>query len=368
MRMAIRNKAIQIFLIALGTRLLILLLLHFVSKYPFSELASWYDGEAYLDIARSFPLPYDSPSMFAKTKFYPLFPLFIYVTNLFFHHITASAYFVVVVASSLSVVVFYNIAKDYSDRSFELAILFCFFPPQWTLVSTFVWSEPVFIFFLLLAVYFFLKSRYVLSFSSLGLVGIARPVGVIFIFSFFLFILIQERKRFFFMVKYFLISCIPFLLFHIYLYSTYGEFLVFVDAKLGYGGTFFSYPFDALITGLLDPKTLFLRKLYTSSIFVLYLISGIFALNFFRKEEYRFICLLFLPYFIFLVFLKGEVTNWGMISLPRFLIPITPFGIILVLSLLKKKVLRILYTLAMPVGTAYPIASYLIHVNSGFAV
>ena len=154
------NDCVRLFFIVLIYRLVVLSVLVLASKQPLTGLAQWFDGAAYMRIAESFPLPYHEPSMIADTKTYPLFPLMIFLFNLVLRNIVLSSYLVVTLASTLAVVVFYKIASKFSDHAFSLAILFSCFSPNWVHCSTFLYAEPIFMLFLLLAVWFFLEEKF----------------------------------------------------------------------------------------------------------------------------------------------------------------------------------------------------------------
>ncbi len=346
---------IRLFLIALTIRLVTLLLIGLFTPHPFNKLATYYDSDSYLAITQSFPLPYNSPSMIHDVRHYPLLPFFIFLTNLLFRSLVFSGHFVVIVASSMACVVFYNIAKKYSDNAYELAMLFSCFPPKWLHVSTFIFSEPVFMVFLLFGILLLSRERYLLGFASLGVAGIGRPVGVLFVAVFAVFALIKTKKISV-MIKCVSIGATPFVLFHVYLYSVFHRVLLLAHSK-GYGDKIFSFPFDGLLTGLFDANMMFARKLYTPSIFIFYFLSFLVCLAVLRKDRYLLIALWYLPYFLFTCFVKGNTINWWFISSPRLLLPVAPAGIILLGQYVSRRTLQILFCLAVVAGIAYSMGS-----------
>ena len=358
MNKLIKDKNVQLFFSALGVRLIVLLLISIFAPLPFSELANWYDGDSYIQISQSFPLPYEYPSMLKKVKFYPLFPFLIYLTSMVVKNSVVSAYLIVVLASSLSVVVFYNIAKKYTENAFELSLLFCCFPPKWLAVSTFVWSEPVFMLCLLSAFLLFLEDKPLAAFTALGLAGVARPIGILFWGSFILYVLLCQREKIVPTLKYSVVAIIPFVVFHSYLFFKFGDVLLYAGSKI------LSYPLQGLIDGLFDTNLLTVRKIYTSSVFVLYVIAFFVAMTRIKQPRYSLLSMWFLPYFIFTCFLKGEPINWWIICFPRYALPIAPAGMILIGSYFPKKMLRYITAAALLLGIAYSVGVCFLRISN----
>ena len=360
--MPLRNTNAQLLLIALSYKVVVLFSLYFVSGGSFSDLLNWGDIHSYIKIAQSFPLPYADGSMLNDVKHYPLYPFAVFIVNGIFNNIVFSAFFTVIASSSVAVVVFYNIAKGYSKNAFPLAILFACLPPKWVQISVFPWSEPIFILLLLLSVLLFLKERYRLAYTVLGLLLVARPLGVLFLFSFFLYDVVLQRR--FRHLPYIVMAVIPFLLFHLYLYSIFGKVLLFAHTP-GWGGQIFSYPLAGFIEGMRDETFIPLRKIYTLGVFVAYSIVFVSAGYYLRRKEFLLVSLIVIPYFLFTLFLKGETVNWWMVSLPRFLVPLAPFGVLLVLRNLPARYCYALIAVSSMVGIAYTIGSHFLHAKYG---
>jgi hypothetical protein len=164
------------------------------------------------------------------------------------------------------------------------------------------------------------------------------------------------------------IATFPFFLFHGYLFLIFHKLLLFADAEKsgGWGGVLFSYPLSGLIAGLKDPGLLLVRKIYTVVTFLFYLTVFSFACyHFFKTKKYRLLAMIIIPYFIFTLFLKGNLYNWWMLSLPRFLIPLAPFGFILLLGELKARYLYLLLALGTGMAIAYVIMSQSMHLQYG---
>ena len=356
----VSNRSLQLFVIALAFRLLTILLIGTWSPHSFSEMANWYDGDNYIAIAQSYPLPYDTPEHRSNVRQYPLYPFFIYVFSLVLKNYALSAYCVSVLAGALAVVAFYHLARQYTERAYQIAMIFCCFPPKWLSVSTFVWAEPVFVVLLIFAFYLLARDELVWAFLALGMASIARPVGPIFLASFVLFLLCFQRigfpKVFFLSV----VALIPFFLYHFYLYVLFDQWLFLAHTKAhgGWGGSVFSYPFHGLWAGIFDQKLLGVRKIYTLGMFGIYSVCCIAALGNLRRKPL--LSLWFLPYFVFTCFLKGENYNWWMISFSRFMLAIAPPGLLLIEPHLTQRRFKVVFAILAVLGVAYAVGVSLI--------
>jgi len=324
------------------------------------------DTPSYLKIAHSFPLPYSNPSLLADTIHYPLYPAVVYLTNLLCDNWQVSAYVTIISISALTSVIFYHIANKYSKYALSLSLLFSCFPPKWVQVEVYPLSEPIFMLLLLLAVLMHLNKKYTGCYLALSLLVISRPLGFIFLSSFLIYdIFILKRYSH---IALSILATLPFILFHGYLYFLYGKILLFQHAaKAGtWGGKIFSWPLSGLISGLLGSELTIIRKLYTSLEFSIYSLVAITAGRYWRRENLSLFTFIIVPYFAFTLFLKGESHNWWMLSLPRFLFPLAPFGMIYYFSDLKGKYsYPALVAVAALLSFAYVAGSHYLHLKYG---
>lgn len=361
------KKELLIFILAIGLKIIILGTLFWSANCSFDELAKFGDVSSYLKIAGSYPLPYSMEGMQENVKHYPLFPFLVWIITPFFAgHLVYAGFFSAILISSLCCVILYLIAKQFTENAFALSLIFAVLPDKWAQVSVYPLSESVFVLFLLLAVYYHLKGNFIGTYLSLGMLLIARPVGVFFLLSFFLMDVIIERR--FFIIKYAIIATIPFFIFHGYLFALFHKLMLFADAETGgsYSGNGFSYPFSGLVEGIKDSNLLTIRKTYTLAVFICYLI--VFALacyHFFNTKKYQLFSAIIIPYFIFILFLKGGNHNWWMLNLPRFLIPLAPFGLIFLLGQLKEKYLYVILIIGTVLAVAYSVGSQNMHLKYG---
>lgn len=122
------------------------------------QLSTKWDSTYYVSIAQN---GYTAGSVSANYAFAPGYPAFIWLVNLVAGNYLLSAVIVSNVFSLLAVVVFYYIAKMYFAPSGALlASLALAFFPTYVTYGLVAYSEPVYLFFAMLAVYFFLKGKY----------------------------------------------------------------------------------------------------------------------------------------------------------------------------------------------------------------
>jgi hypothetical protein len=363
-KVMVSNRSLQLLVIALAFRLLTILLIGNLSPHGFSEMANWYDGKSYLAIAESYPWPYDPPEHRLNARHYPLYPFFIYLFSLVLKNYVLSAYFVTVLAGALAVVAFYHLAKQFTARAFQISLIFCCFPPKWLSVSTFVWAEPVFVLALISAFYLLARNEYFWAFLTLGLASIARPVGPIFLSSFVLFVLFFRQVGLRTVCVLSLVAVAPFFLYHFYLYIRFDQWLLLAhtEARGGWGGSVFTYPFHGLIAGIFDQNLLGVRKIYTLVMFSVYSVFCVAAVGSLRRSPL--LSLWFLPYFIFTCFLKGENFNWWMISFTRFMLAIAAPGLLLIEPYLPPKRFTVVFIALAVLGVAYAVGVSLIRSNS----
>jgi hypothetical protein len=364
------KKGFLLFLLVVLLKMMLLGALFLSANCSLNDLAQFGDVPSYLKIADSYPFPYSLEGMQKNVKHYPLFPFFVWIISpLFANNLVYAGFFSAILISSLCCVVLYLIAKQFTEKAFIISLIFAVFPDKWAQISVYPLSESVFVLFLLLAVYYHLKGNFIGSYLSLGMLLIARPVGVFFLFSFFLIDVIVEKR--FFTIKYAIMATIPFFIFHGYLFILFHKLRLFADAETGgsYSGNGFPYPFSGLVEGIKDSNFLAVRKIYTLAIFICY--SAVFILacyHFFKTKKYQLFSAIIIPYFIFTLFLKGNTNNWWMLNLPRFLIPLAPFGLIFLFGQLKEKYLYVIFSIGTVMAIAYSVGSYFMHTRYGSIV
>lgn len=290
-------------------------------KEGFSTIYRNFDGLEYVIIAKGWyqpsliaSLPQSAPAIYFASHF-PFYstlisllaPLFGFLKSMLF----VSLFFTV--ASTFA---FYFLLKDFrlTKQPVFLSLLFLILPARWLIVHSVGSSEPVFIFLIIMALYFFLKyergeffhlhlkeplqrNSYLFLASIFGLLAqLTRPPGILLfiaLVAYLLFKIVKTgfKKAYF---NYCILLLIPLGLLGVFsLYNfTYGDFFayfhsgdnihltfppfqVFNKGEFWVGDIWLEDIIYILILGFLGAVTLFKQKLYPLAFFVLtYLVAS----------------------------------------------------------------------------------------------
>lgn len=207
----------------------------------FANIYRNYDGLEYVVIAKTF---YD-PTLIANlgqtlpanyyAAHFPGYSLLILVFAPIFGMLK-SMLFVSVLFTILSTFAFYFLVKDFklSSNPLLLSLIFLILPARWLIVHSIGSSEPVFIFFIISALYFFMKfeetykQKFIWGTALFGLAAqITRPPGILLIAALGLYLIWKYREKIFTKIwGYYPLILIPLGLTGVfYLYSiSYGDF------------------------------------------------------------------------------------------------------------------------------------------------
>ena len=168
----------------------------------FNTIYRNYDGLEYVIIAKSLynpqlitHLPQSLPDIYYAAHF-PLYALLI--LGLSFLGMLKSMIFVTLLFTITSATAFYFLVRDFhlSDHPLILSVIFLVLPARWLIVHSVGSSEPVFIFFVILTIYFLMKFEQVKNYSFIILAAIfgslaqlTRPPGVLLFIAIGLYIL-----------------------------------------------------------------------------------------------------------------------------------------------------------------------------------
>ncbi|GEM_PF-2418535 len=283
-----------------------------LEKNTFDVMYRHWDGPVYVVVAKTLysikesPLPHLQPEFYAAALVgYPLairlFSGMGYLNAMLF----ASILFAV-----LAVLIFYKILKkfNYTKQPFFLAALFTIFPPRWLINHSVGASEPMFIFFSLLAFYFYKKNDHPLAAVSAAVAAITRVVGGL-LFPFFLVMMFFDKNS---SKKWWVYLIIPLaLVAHFAYYQiAYGDFLIYFKLNsVGIASTPFSVVYSSAAR---TPAPEFFIGLF-----------GITALGIaraYRKDRA-------LAFFALLLALPAVFLNLSDIS--RYVLPAMPFALLI---------------------------------------
>jgi len=289
-------------------------------KQGFSTIYRNFDGLEYIAIAKSFyspstlsGLPYSQPAIYYASHF-PGFPILISLLAPFLGFLK-SMLFVSLASTTLAVWAFYLFVKNLklSQSPLFLSSLFLILPARWLIIHSVGSSEPLFIFLIISAVYFFIRFEQSRHFSDILLAAlfglfaqITRPPGILLFVALMFYVhfkfhlqtkIIGLQKAWLNHLKFFPMILIPIGLFGVfYLYGQrYGDFFayfhsgdnihltfppfqVFNKAQFWVGDIWLEDIVYIFILGFLGGIMLWKKKLHSLSFFVLtYLIASTFV-------------------------------------------------------------------------------------------
>lgn len=290
-------------------------------KEGFQTIYRNFDGLEYVIIAKTWyqgallaALPQSAPASYFASHF----PGYSMLISLFAPVLgfLKSMLFVSLIFTIASTFAFYFLIKDFklTKQPVFLSLLFLILPARWLIVHSVGSAEPVFIFFIIMSLYFFLKyergeffhlhlKESVQKKSYLFLAGIfgllaqlTRPPGILLFIALAIYLIYKKSKNF---LNYYPLLLIPLSLLGIFtLYNfTYGDFFAYFHSGDNIHLTF--PPFSVFnknqfwvgdiwledivyifLLGFLGAVYLFKQKLYPLAFFVLtYLIASVLVVH-----------------------------------------------------------------------------------------
>lgn len=269
-------------------------------KEGFSTIYRNFDGLEYIVIAKTFYNPQaisSLPQSLPASYFASHFPGYAILIALFapFLGYLKSMLFVSILSTIFACFAFYFLIRDFKLTSYPLflSLLFLILPARWLIVHSVGASEPTFILFIILAIYFFMKFEQSKKLSTIILASFfgllaqtVRPPGILLFIALSFYLLFRRR----FSLP---LLMIPLgLLGVFYLYGqTYGDFLayfhsgdnihltfppfqVFNKFQFWVGDIWLEDIIYIFILGFLGAVLLVKQKLYPMAFFVLTYLSA----------------------------------------------------------------------------------------------
>lgn len=324
--------------------------LSFQKGYP--VIYQNFDGLEYVIIAKTFYNPELIsllPQSLPASYFASHFPGFAILINIFAPILgyLKSMLFVSVLSTILATCAFYLLVKDFklTNHPLFLSILFLILPARWLVVHSVGSSEPTFIFFIVMAIYYFMKFdqlkkfRFIVLASIFGLFAqITRPPGVLLFIALSLYIFykvyLESRtiglsKALLNHLKYFPIILIPLgLLGVFYLYSqTLGNFWAYFNSGDNIHLTF--PPFQVF-----NKYQSWVGDIWLEDIFYIFLLGFLGGIMLLKQKLYP------LAFFVLTYLTASTLVAHRDIS--RYLLPIAPFVLIAFEKTLTSKEFKII--------------------------
>ncbi|HEY3138844.1 MAG TPA: hypothetical protein VGL29_22680 [Blastocatellia bacterium] len=350
------KPSIVLFSIALVLRSASLVVASRVLGLTIAQIASFQDGPSYIYLASHFPI-YPDPGAVIH---FPFYPIVIALFSLFISPIEASALVVSLLAGSVAVPIYGQILRRYTERWFEIALVFSVFPFRWFNISQLAMSEALFLLLLLVSLLLQEKGHHLASGCVMGLSWLTKLSGV-FLLPAFLYRSLRAGDRPLRIVLWPVPAILFIAGFSLYLVMRFGNASIyFQEHNRLWGGSYFSYPFSAYISGFLDPGISWLRKPYVALVLILYFAGLVVGIVRWRRRhpEWTMWILWALPFLLLQTILHGEGTNWGFISSARLMMPAAPAILLFWLDGCSRKRLLLLYGLLVPLAFGYNIAEF----------
>lgn len=323
---------LQLFSISILIRTNAIILSLIFSVDSVYELSNLHDGKSYITIAKSFPVPYKDPSIFAPNlRHFPLYPLFIYLFSGFFRSYSFSSIFVSAIFSSAAVCIFFLVAERLCAAPDACSMVFISLPFGWLAVSSLARSEGVFMFLTLLSIYFFLCEKHWLSALSLGFAIVTRITGIFILFIYFVYLVYSRKTKAISQLPVYFIALVPLLLYSLYLYNQFGSPLAYVDAQShAYRGRIFDFPFKSIVMGICNPKIIVLKKIQVAVLVLIYVYAWWVSFHRAGNKLMKFPFIWISVFIVHALTMGGESSVVGFRVFARLMIPAAP-AVILVL-------------------------------------
>ncbi|MBI4066923.1 hypothetical protein HY407_00945 [Candidatus Gottesmanbacteria bacterium] len=310
-----------------------------------------WDGPNYVVIGKSLYNPqiikefnflggWMTPIMFASN--FPLYAIFIKILS-FIGYFRAMLG-ISLLFSILSIWLFYHFIKKFklTTQPLFLSLVFIFLPPRWFSVYHTGNSDPQFVFFTLLTLYFFYADKLLLSGISGGLAQLSRFQGIVY-FPIFIFLLFKKKYMGQFLRKslnYLIIPVSLLLVFLLYLYQ-YGDFFAFFHSRPTVG--LLKWPPFAVFNW----RAPWVGTIWLEEIIFLFIIEMVAIANLFRMgNKYR-----PLAYFSLFCFIPSLFVVQQDIS--RYSLWLAPATLIGLKDIIERKEFKLILLVIIPAVIAY---------------
>lgn len=313
----------------------------------FSTIYRNFDGLEYIIIAKTFydptlisSLPQNLPPNYFASHF-PGYSILIYLVAPILGFLK-SMLFISVLSTMLSAWVFYLLVSEFklTRNPIFLSLLFLILPARWVIVHSVGSSEPTFIFFILTAIYYFLKfeqSGKILNLISAAAAGgfaqLTRPPGILLFVALCLYILwkILSKKVLTFkaIVHYLVLLIIPVTLLGVFFWysQAYGDFLAYFHSGDNIHLTF--PPFQVF-----NKTQFWVGDIWLEDVIYIFILGFVAGISLWKRQLYPLA-------FLVLTYLTAA-TLIAHRDISRYVLPIAPFVIIAFEKVLTSKEFKII--------------------------
>lgn len=310
----------------------------------FSTIYRNFDGLEYVVIAKSFYnpdlialIPQSLPDLYYASHF-PGYPILIVLFAPFLGFLK-SMLFVSILFTLASAIAFYFLVRDYklTSNPLLLTLVFLVLPARWIIVRSVGSPEPMFIFFVILSLYFFLRYSIIhnqysifLSATFVSFAQLTRPPGALLGLALGLYVLWQgyRKKSFTYILSFYPFMLVPLTLLSIfYLFSIqYGDFLAYFHSGDNIHLTF--PPFQ-----IFNKDQFWVGTIWLEDIIYIFILGTLAGLLLIKQRLFPF-AFFVLTYVVASMFVAHR-------DISRYTLPIAPFVIIAFQHILVSKEFKI---------------------------
>lgn len=312
----------------------------------FNTIYRNFDGLEYIVIAKTFynpaslaEIPQYLPASYFASHF-PGFPILIAVFAPFLGYLK-SMLFVSLLFTILSTFAFYFLVRDFKLTSHPLALslIFLLLPARWVVVRSIGSPEPMFIFFVILSIYFFMKyvisdMRYVrvlfLSALFAALAQLVRPPGILLAIALAAYILWTgyQRKSFTHVLRFYPLILAPLTLLGIFYWYQLqlGDFFAYFHSGDNIHLVF--PPFQAF-----NINQYWVGDIWLEDVIYIFILGTLAGLLLIRQKLF--------PLAFFVLTYLGASLLVAHRDISRYILPIFPFALIAFEKILVSKEFRI---------------------------
>lgn len=312
-------------------------------KIGFDTIYRNFDGLEYIIIAKSFyrpeliaALPQALPANYFASHF-PGYALLITAFAPILGYLK-SMLFVSLLSTILACWAFYFLVKDFklSNHPLFLSFIFLILPARWVIVHSVGSSEPTFIFFIIVAMYFFMKFEQSHKFLNLAVTGtfgllaqITRPPAILLFLALTLYVIWSNKLRLKNWLKYLPLLLIPLGLIGVfYLYSqAYGDFWAYFKSGDNIHLTF--PPFQVF-----NKHQFWVGDIWLEDIIYIFILGFLGGLMLLKQKLY--------PMAFFVLIYLAAATLVVHRDISRYLLPIAPFILIAFEKVLTSREFKII--------------------------
>lgn len=306
----------------------------------FSTIYRNFDGLEYVVIAKSFynpgliaGIPLSQPPIYYASHF-PGYAMLIFVFAPLLGFLK-SMLFVSLLSTIFASFAFYFLVRDFklTSQPLILTLVFLTLPARWLIVRSVGSAEPLFIFFTILAIYFFMKyelqhkyNLLILSAGSAMLAQITRPPGILLFIALMLYI--YCKKAFIQNLRFFPFAVVPLALLGIfYIYSqSYHDFFAYFHSGDNIHLTF--PPFQSL-----NKSEFWVGQIWLEDIIYIFILEFFAGLLLIKQKLYP------MAFFVLTYVIASSFVAHRDIS--RYTLPVIPFVIIAYEKVLVSKEFKI---------------------------